>query len=158
MAGGRSLYKTRTPGSLKEAVAQLVTLIGGQKGAAELARVGRAQIARYTDDSGENETVHMPVDIVGVLEQASGDPLVTRFLASLSGCVLLDLSPRGGPYALALAKIGEETGQLFAEFARALANDGAFDEDEAGRVRREACDAMNALACLVAEIDRKALK
>jgi hypothetical protein len=153
----RGFYKVRAPGSLKEAVAQLVLACGGQRRAAELCRVSSPTLAQYTDDSGDNETRHMPVDVVAALEQSVGDPIVTRFLASHASCALVDLSPStlARPYPLRLADIGKETGEFFAEAAKDIA-DGKLDEKEAGRVRREALQMAAALMALVGDIDRMA--
>jgi hypothetical protein len=150
----RRLYKQRKAGSLKEAVAELVLACGGQTEAAELSRVSKSQIARYTDESGDNEIVHMPIDVVAVLERASGDSIVTRYLASLSGCTLIDLDPAPltKPYPVLLSEIGRDEGKMFAEAAGALA-DGRLDAGEAGEIRRRALELSKALAALIAHID-----
>lgn len=151
----RGLQKIRRPGSLKEAEAELVQACGGQSASAEFARVGKSQLARYTDDSGDNETVHMPADIVEVLERACGEPIVTRFLAAASGHVLIDCDPiaLAKPYPVLLSAIGRDSGELFAECAKALA-DGTLRADERGRVKRELNQLLHAAACFRAELDR----
>jgi regulatory protein CII len=155
MPGGkRSISKPRAPGSLKEAQAQLVVAIGGQTRAAELCRVSRSQVARYTDDSDESIAVHMPADVIACLEQHAAEPIVTRYLASLTGHALLTLADDAtrATYPQLLSRIGKETGQMFGEAAAALA-DGRLAPKERGRVRREAVELMTAISALVADID-----
>lgn len=152
----RPLYKPREPGSLKSAVAELVTACGGQGPSAELSRVSRSQIARYTDDSGEHETVQMPADIVLALERACGDPVVTRYLAGVQGHALIDLKARTDePYGVVLARVGKETGELFAAAAQAL-SDRRMDRREAGRVKHEAMQLMAACAGLLRDLPAEA--
>lgn len=152
MAGG--LQKPRMPGSLKEAVADLVAACGHQSDVARLVRVSRSQINRYTDDSDENANVHMPVDIVFALERHCGNPIVTRFLASSQARVLLDVKvteEHHQSYAAVLSKVGRETGRLFAEATSAMV-DGRLSPREAGKVRREALALIAACACLLSDL------
>jgi len=150
----RGLSTPRAPGSLKEAQAMLVVACGGQTRAAELCRVSRSQVARYTDDSDDSNAVHMPADVIRCLEQAAKDPLVTRYLASCAGHALLPLGDgvTRESYPQLLSNIGKETGQMFGEAARAL-GDGRLAPKERGRVRREAVELMTAIAALVSDID-----
>ena len=145
----RAPYKPRRPGTLKEAVADLVYTCGGQGESARLCRVSKAQVNRYTDDSDDNAKVHMPVDIVALLEEHCGEPIVTRFLAAERNRALIELSPkRNEPAHEVLAGVAEENGRLLARAARDLAND-RFDPKGAAKVKREALRAMNAIAALV---------
>lgn len=148
----RGGYKLREPGSLKDAVTQLVQSCGGQKRASELCRVSLAQINRYTDDSEEHRFVHMPVDIVALLEAQCGDAIVTRYLALAANGLFVPL-PKGGdaPYAKLLATIGREQGRLFCEACTAL-GDGKMSSKEAGRVTREAMRLAAALAALMGDL------
>lgn len=151
---GHGLSKPRAAGSLKEAAAQLVVLCGGQTRAAELCRVSRSQVARYTDDSDDAIAVHMPADVIICLEEHANDPVVSRYLASRTGHALLPLDPAITPntYPALLARIGKETGQMFGEASAAM-RDGRLAPKERGRVRREAIELMTAIAALVADID-----
>lgn len=150
----RAFYKPRAAGSLKEAVAELVLACGGQVEAARLCRVSKSQIARYTDDSGDNETAHIPADVVACLEVSCGQPIVTAYLASLTRHALIDLAPvtLTKPYAVLLSEIGRDDGKLFAEAAAALL-DGRLDARESGRVRKRALELYRALSALIAHID-----
>jgi hypothetical protein len=151
MAGG--LQKPRMPGSLKEAVADLVAACGHQSDVASLVRVSRSQLNRYTDDSDENASAHMPVDIVLALERHCGNPIVTRFLASNQARALVDINvtESRAAYPLVLSRIGRETGRLFAQATAAMA-DGKLNERETGKVRREALALMAACACLLSDL------
>ena len=95
----RAPYKPRRPGTLKEAVADLVYTCGGQGESARLCRVSKAQVNRYTDDSDDNAKVHMPVDIVALLEEHCGEPIVTRFLAAERNRALDDAAAKAGTMA-----------------------------------------------------------
>ena len=146
-------YKEREPASLKDAQTRLVEACGGQVAASALCRVGKSQIHRYTDESDEHQFDHMPVDIVLVLERACGDAIVTRYLAAVQGHVLVDLSEaaKHQPYPAVLSRIGQETGELFAEATRALA-DGTLSASERPRVRAEALQLMGACAALLSDL------
>lgn len=146
-------YKKRGVGSLKEAVAELVAACGGQKRASELTRVAKSSIHRYTDDSDENAFTHMPVDVVRVLEKHCGEPIVTRWLAGAAGCAVVDLegaAQRHEDYAVALSRIGRETGALFAEGCKHLSKGRV--PPGAGRLKREAMALMVACAELLRDL------
>lgn len=153
MAGG--LQKPRMPGSLKEAVADLVAACGHQSDVANLVRVSRSQLNRYTDDSDDNANVHMPVDIVLALERHCGAPIVTRYLASVQAHALIGVnvteSATHEPYPKVLSRIGRETGRLFAEATDAMAS-GKLSPRAAGNVRREALALIAACACLLSDL------
>jgi hypothetical protein len=150
----RGGYKTREPGSLKEAIADLVFACGGQRAASTLCRVSTTQMARYTDD---DEAAHLPVDVALVLERHCRQPIVTNWLAAAQHQTLL-------PIALPelcvrpsekLATIAEETGALMADAARAI-EAGEFDAARAGCLRRECLETLSAVMALLASLPEAA--
>jgi len=128
-------YKQRTPGSLKEAAHQLIKECGGLDGAAEIARVRKSQLFRYTNDSEEDANCHMPADVVRSLEAYCGQPIITEYLAAAQGCVVFrpEPAPAGATIPQSVAEIAEQTSKLFHEFALAFA-DGRIDPAEAGKM------------------------
>lgn len=151
----KSPYKPRQPASLKDAVSDLVTACGGAPRAADVARVGKGQLFRYTDDSEDNADRHMPVDVVRALEGLCGDPVVTRFLAAEAGAVLLMVGQRpvdlSGEWSVRLSTLAKETSDVFGKFALALA-DGRIGRREAGEAIEEIDEAMAQLADLRAAL------
>ncbi|KAA0678112.1 phage regulatory CII family protein [Roseomonas genomospecies 6] len=131
----KSPYKQRRPGTLKAAVHELIVACGGLERAAEIARVRKAQLFRYTDDSDDNADCHMPADIVAALERYCDLPLVTEWLAAEHGSALLPLalSPSEETIPQDVAEIAEHASKLFHEFARA-STDGTIDAAEAARM------------------------
>lgn len=117
---------------------------GGSRRAADVARVGKASLFRYTDDSDDNATRHMPIDVVRALEQMCGRPVVTRFLAAETGYVMTQV-PEGGQlrldWSLRLADLAKENSDVFAKFGEILA-DGKISRLEAGQAIQEVDEAM----------------
>mgnify|MGYP001042125909 CR=1 FL=1 len=147
----RSFYKRRTRGTIKEAEAGLVAACGGLKQAATASRLAKTVLAQCTDD--DHATRHLPVDVVADLERASGDPVVTRYLAALSGHLLVPV--RGvsrEPYPLVLASVTKETGELLGAAGAAL-REGRLSPAQAHVVKREALDVAAALAEMLADCD-----
>lgn len=131
----KSPYKLRRPGSLKAAVAELIEQCGGLQRAAEIARVSRSQLFRYSNDSEDDANTHMPADIVAALERYSGHPAVTEWLAAEAACTLLVIAvdPAKESIPQDVAEIAQHASQLFAEFATAF-TDGSIDAAEAGKM------------------------
>jgi len=140
-------YKPREYGTLKEAVARLVGRAGGLELGAERVRVGRSQLARYTDPAEPG--THMPVDIVLSLEAIAGDPIVTTHLAAAAGHALLPVMVRAdaGTLARDIARIGREMAELMSEYGASQA-DGAIDATEARRMLREIDEGFAALGTM----------
>ena len=133
----KSPYKERAPGTLKEAACELVTEAGGAKRAAEIARVGRSQLHRYTDDSDENANVHIPVDVALTLEKHTGRRDVTDWLAREHGCLLFrpEHHPTDDGIPKNVSEIAEHTSKLFHAFGLAMSNDGKVaDASEAAPI------------------------
>lgn len=139
----KSPYKPRRPGTLKAAVADLIECCGGLQRAAEVARVSRSQLFRYSNDSEDDANTHMPADIVAALERYCGHPVVTEWLAAEASCTLLaiQVSPSDADtIPKDVAGVASSTSRLCAEFAAAYA-DGKIDAAEAGAMMA-AGDAM----------------
>lgn len=141
----KSPYKQRRPGTLKEAVSDLVEGCGGLAGAAAYARVGRSQLFRYTDDSDDHASTNIPADVAVALELRVGLPLVTEWMAAQHGCLLFRPEPaddHGIPKSV--AEIAEHASKLFHEFGLGMADTQSpaeIDGTEAGRMLK-AGDAM----------------
>lgn len=140
--------RPRRYGTLKAAVSHLVELCGGLKAAAEIARVGRSQLHRYTDDSDEHADCHMPVDIVRALERSCGETPVTEWMAYDAGGSLFRVDPTSANDALDVdfAKLATEFGELLTEFGKAK-SDGQICEADKARMLREAHDVLRAVLC-----------
>lgn len=138
----KSPYKPRRPGSLKAAVTTLIELCGGMNRAAEIARVSRSQLFRYSNDSEDDANTHMPADIVAALERYSRQPVVTEWLAAESTCLLLAVEIGSGGESIPqdVAEIAQHASRLFAEFAAAF-TDNRIDAGEAAKML-SAGDAM----------------
>lgn len=127
------LYKRRTYGTLKGATAELVEACGGISKAAQLARIGKSTMFRFTDESDEHASVAMPADIIDLLERHCGRAIVTDWLAAQRGAVLF--APELEPGAAAdmpqdVARIAEKAARLFGAYALAQA-DGTLSREEA---------------------------
>lgn len=145
-------YKPREPGSLKEAETALVGACGGIKRAAQLSRVEKSQMARYTDPACDD--THMPADVVRALELHCGAPHVSRFLVMAAGYVALKVPQKEDRKALMrhLGAIGRKNGQLYGDACEALA-DGRLSPRERAKVRGEALKTITALSALVGDLD-----
>ena len=138
--------KPRPSGSLEDAVTRLVVANGGFQRAAVMTRVSDTQLLRYSDPTMPDS--HAPIDIVRALETACDDPIVTEALAAAAGCVLLRLDGGADDRETLhrdVAAIGERISAVFAQYAEAMANDGAVDRREAGRMLSEVDRALRAL-------------
>lgn len=136
----RGAYKPRGAGTLKQAVTELVEVLGGGARAAEFVRVSATQMARYGDPA-EADT-HMPADIVHTLEAAAGVQPVTSWLAAESGFALLYAGP-DGPHDAAGHDIWQLTPDTLRQASEMIAKtieaeaDGTVTPAEAGQVVRE---------------------
>ena len=108
---------------LKETFGTLLDKCGGATKVSDYTRVG--QSALYQMASG-NENKHFPpVDVVASLERISGQPIVTKVLAELSGYALMPIKPMAvkGSFSGILAKLGKEVSDVFSDSAKALEDD-----------------------------------
>lgn len=130
--------------ALKALFRVLLTRCGGLDAAATCVRVGRSQLANYTDMHSDQ---FAPADVVAELEAVAGEPLVTAELARRAGCILLPVAGEGdGQLTQDMAALAKEVGETFAAYGHAMANDGQVDAVEAERVERELADVMRVAA------------
>ncbi len=140
----------RPGGSLKEAMLQLVLACGGQEQAAEVCRVSASQLHKCTDPHGLHADVFMAADVVRSLEAYCGDPIVTKWNASAAGGVFIPLEcddAEAVPEQLAVAV--REHSDMVAATVESLA-DQTITELEAQKIKREALEAITAVAKLIA--------
>ena len=148
--------KRRRPGSWKEATAELVRLAGGAEAAAEIVRVGKTQLQRYTDPA--EPSYAMPIDVVIALELVVGSPVVTAHMAARQGHLLWRPSDRcdaSETIHADYAEIGRALARVMEEYARAI-TDGRIDPDEAARMLSTVDPAVQALMQVRGELYRMA--
>lgn len=126
--------------ALKALFRVLLQRCGGLDAAAACVRVGRSQLANYTDMHSDQ---FAPVDVVAELEAVAGEPVVTADLARRAGCILLPVVDHAeGRLGQDMAQLGREVGEVFAAYAESLSHDGQMDPAEAERVERELADVV----------------
>lgn len=144
-------YKPRPAGTLKEALAELVTAAGGNVRAAELLRTSASQVQRYTDPAEPDYC--MRVDQVRALEAATGRAIVTEFLAREAGGVLLPIETAGlGALGAEIAATAQEIAEMFGAFAE-IQSDASeagaeVTANEAGRAVAEIDDVFEKIAAV----------
>lgn len=147
--------------AIRTATRRLVRATGGIDGGAATTRVARSTLAMYYDPFPESRgaaRTFMPVDVAADLEDACGEPILSRALAAITGHVLVRVDARkGDPLARDFARIGKEAGELFAAYSTALADDGKVSAREARRLIAETDDlvaaVMSARGDLLAKLD-----
>jgi len=138
------MRKPRPPGSLKQAVAQLVEALGGPQKVSDFAGVSPTQIGRYTDADSENAHVNMPVNLALSLEKILGEPVITRFLAREQGRVLVYLDPGERPVAglgAGAAAMASDVSAFYGNLAAVLASGEELTPAKAGALI-ENCDSV----------------
>lgn len=140
--------KPRPAGSLKAAVAELVTAAGGLERCAELTGRSTTQLFRYTNPESPDQ---MPVNVIMALEAIAARPIVTAFLAQALDHVLLPVLPAAaaGDVLPGTATLAAEHSDFFAKLAADLA-DGRIDPREAGRLADEAFEVVQAGMTVIA--------
>jgi hypothetical protein len=149
--------KPRASYTLKEATSDLIEACGGLKAAAEILGLSTAQTGRYADPAYPR--VHLTIDGLLRLSQASGEMCVLGYLADRLGHVLTPLEPQAPrPDVTAeMAGVGERSAKLFTEHCRALndaASPGRIDPAEAAQMLTAALLLQNQLASLSAQLQR----
>ncbi|PCI51936.1 MAG: hypothetical protein COB49_00600 [Alphaproteobacteria bacterium] len=132
---------------LMAATRTLTGQCGGTEGAAEITRVNKVSMSNY---GNINMPGHFaPVDVVADLEDFSQDMPVTRALATMQGCVLLQITPsEGGVFGQHLADFGKEVADVFAKMGEGLADDGDIDPQEAAAALPEVEDVLRVVVGL----------
>ncbi len=112
----------------------------GIEAACEITGKSKATLGRYYSDSEEHSDRFMPVDAVGLLEEASRYPHVTSALAELRGITLSydeerRNAPEGGVNSDVI-QLSQRFAMLMAEYQQSI-EDGVISVNEAKRLLRE---------------------
>jgi hypothetical protein len=136
--------------ALKAATRQLVSAAGGGNEAAKATRVGQQVLSGYGSLAPEHRDRFAPLDVVADLEAECGQPIVTRKLAALNNCLLVQLptGPGHGAVTERSGRSAHEFGEVMAGVFGALANDGRITPDEAGPILNDIRELMLELAGL----------
>lgn len=157
---GRARYLAKHDyDGLRTATRRLVRAVGKLGAGAEITRVGPSTLAAYYEPAPTktHELTWMPVDVAADLEEACGQPHVTRALAAVSGHLLLRVrGDRSSPLARDFARIAREAAELFARYEQALADDGRVTPREAGAIVAETDELLAALMTARADLLAKA--
>lgn len=138
--------------SLKALFRALVSRCGGLDAAASCVRVGRSQLANYTD---MNSDQFAPLDVVADLEHAAGEPLVTSELARRAGYHLAPASAdAAGHLAQSIARLTREASDACGAYVEA-ASDGHICPAEAEELDRKLADVANVVGTARATLQRK---
>ncbi len=135
---------------LKAATRQLVSAAGGGNEAAKVTRVSQQVLSGYGSLGAEHAERFAPLDVIADLEAECGQAIVTRKLAELSHCLLVQL-PTGCSHAAVTERSGRsahEFGEVMAGVFGALANDGRITADEAQPILNDIRELMLELAGL----------
>lgn len=145
----RGYYKTRMPGSLKDAEASLVAACGGPVLAASKCRIGKSVLQIASD--GDHPSRHLPLDVVIELEACCGDPIVTRFLALELGYLVEPIHAEAiDPLAVVVGRVTAETGDVLSAAARDVQS-GKLTRANAIGVLKETDELVAALIALRTE-------
>ncbi len=137
--------------ALKLASQQLVEAAGGVKAAAELTQASASRMSEAVSPWHDNRWLTLVQ--VADLEAVSGQPVITRALASMAGFALAPTDPaRPQDMHQVLAHIVLETSDVTTALSAAMA-DGKVDAREAATVKAEAQGAIIAMQQLIAQCD-----
>ncbi len=144
----------RDHGTLEEAVAALLARFAKALHAAEHCRVGPKNLCAYANPNLPGR--QMPIDVVRDLENAAGDPVVTRCLAAHQAYVLFPLraARAGRPWERHQQKVVKEGSEVFTKLTEML-EDERMSRGEAADLLTEVEEALSAFAALRAALKRK---
>jgi hypothetical protein len=149
--------KPRPSYTLKDAASDLIEACGGLKAAAEILGLSIAQTGRYADPAYPR--VHLTIDGLLRLAQASGEVGVLSYLADRLGYALIPLEPVvfRADLGAEMAGVGERSAQLFQRYGKALtdaATPGRIDPFEAADMAAAALELQRQLATLTAALQQ----
>lgn len=124
--------------SLKAATRALVAANGTQQQAAAVTRLDQSDLSRGGSNSLPDR--FLPLDVIADLEAASGEPIITRALAELSGCVLIEPALDEEASETLSREVGHSAqrfGELMTNYGQASA-DAVITPDEARQIARDA--------------------
>lgn len=141
--------------AIKAAIRRLNKQAGGVESATFVTRVKKTHLADYGNINCPDK--FMPADIIADLEADTGQPIITRELAKITGHVLLpvEVNLSKSEWAIRLAKIGKEASDVFAKASDALADDGDIDATEAVSIIKELDEAITAFADMRSAVHAK---
>lgn len=135
---------------LKAATRQLLKATGGGNEAAKATRVSQQVLSGYGSGGDEHSERFAPADVIADLEAECGQPIVTRKLAELANCLLVQLPHGAGNSAITerSGRSAHEFGEVMSGVFAALANDGLITPDEAPPILNDIRELMLELAGL----------
>lgn len=141
-------------GTLKKAVRDLITSVGGVEAAAVICGKGRSVVSDYQSESKPKTSI--PIEFVERLERESGVPHVTRYLATALGFDLLPHHGRADDKAAVehVSGITKEFGEVLAH-ASTFVKCGALSPADAKALLQEIDDVREALATMRAAVAKQ---
>ena len=128
--------------AVKTATKRVIGDLGGVEAAASCCGMGKSQLSDY---GNVNSAKVIRADVAVALERIGGQPHITAAMAAAQGYALVMTMPMRARSELAqlLARIGRDSGQLFAIAAHALSHKKPSAKERAALLR-ELSDLRNA--------------
>jgi hypothetical protein len=128
----------------------LVHEMGGVDRAEQVCGVSKGQISIYGAKHGDS----LPsLCTILAAEIDTGMPLVSTAMANATRHTLIPMNPlAAGELAALLARVGAETGEVFARYGVALANGGQVDAAERQGIARELQDLLRVTHAALAHV------
>lgn len=143
---------------LKAATRKLISYAGGPVAAAAVTRGGHQNVGRYGSAHADDGERFMPADVIADLESESGQPVLTRTLARLSGHLLVPephVVRSGTALGAITAKALKETSDVFVALGDGL-GDGHLCAADAARIETEIEEAIIKLMALRLQVQAEA--
>ena len=141
--------------ALKTIFAAALGEYGGSAAAEAIVRTGRQTLDKCTSLRPENAERFATLDVVADLDTALAEsgarPVVSEYLAAISGYVLVPAPAGTTPLAEAVTSL-RRAGAFIEDAARAL-QDGQIDAAERVRLRARACACSEQFVALIAALD-----
>ncbi|MBU2533306.1 MAG: hypothetical protein KKB37_11235 [Alphaproteobacteria bacterium] len=150
------LHSGRVYNALKARFRLLVDTCGGPNSAERISRISQQQISRCGSVDEEHANRFAPIDEIADLEAHCGKPVVTEYLAELSGYVLVRVPDAAATDAVGLvSRVSEmlrEVSDVSGGVADAL-RDNRVTRREAKGVHKEVREAIQKLVEIDREVD-----